>query len=237
MKDNFSTQSAQYAQFRPTYPPELFAYLATLVPTYTHAWDCGTGNGQVAVVLAKTFDRVYATDISQAQLDNATRQANITYSVQAAENTDFSDNIFDLITVAQAIHWFDFELFYAEVNRVAKPGAILAVIGYGLFSITEAIDEIVNEFYRNKIGHYWDPERRYIDEHYQPIPFPFNEIKTPYFSNAYAWSFEHLVGYLKTWSAVKHFEKANGHNPVDSLIPNLKMAWGNNDIQEMRIKG
>ncbi|MCB0637844.1 MAG: methyltransferase domain-containing protein [Lewinella sp.] len=234
MKDNFSSQSDQYARYRPTYPAAYFDYLDTLVPNKQTAWDCGTGNGQVAVQLARTFDRVFATDISQAQIDQARPADHITYSVQPAEATDFPDLFFDLIIAAQAIHWFDFDRFYAEVRRTAKEEALLCVVGYARPTITDAVDQVVTEFYTQVVGPYWDPERRYIDDHYQTIPFPFEEIEPPAFAHELSWSLEHLIGYLNTWSAVKHFIRANGYNPVDALRARLEAQWGEAPLRPVR---
>jgi ubiquinone/menaquinone biosynthesis C-methylase UbiE len=230
-KDNFSSQSDQYAKYRPGYPAAFFEYLNTILTGTQNAWDCGTGNGQVATVLAKMFDTVYATDISQSQLDNAARADNIIYSVQPAEQTDFPDHHFDLVIVAQAIHWFDFEKFYAEVKRTCKENALLIVIGYGILHVSPEIDAVIGRFYKNVIGPYWDKERRYIDEQYQTIPFPFKEIQMPRFSNTYAWTMEHLIGYLNTWSAVKHFTKQNGTNAVDDLRKEIAAVWMQDEIE------
>jgi ubiquinone/menaquinone biosynthesis C-methylase UbiE len=152
MKDNFSTRADKYAQFRPTYPEALFNLLFSLSPSKASAWDCGTGNGQIAQRLASVFHKVQATDISRQQLDNAVRLPNIHYSLQPAEKTDFPDHGFDLITVAQAIHWFDFDAFYAEVHRTLKPGGILAVIGYNLPRFNAAVDAVIADFYRGVVG-------------------------------------------------------------------------------------
>jgi ubiquinone/menaquinone biosynthesis C-methylase UbiE len=232
-KDNFSSQSDQYAKYRPTYPSDFFDYLNTICTNKQNAWDCGTGNGQVAYELAKTFNKVYATDISQSQIDNAIPVANIAYSVQAAEKTNFDNHFFDLLLVAQAIHWFDFEQFYTEVERTAKQEALICVIGYSRIKISEPIDAIITKFYTDIIGPYWDKERRYIDEHYTTIPFPFEEIQTPNFENKLQWSLEHVIGYLNTWSAVKHFIRQNNCNPVDKLQIEIEQHWKKDEIKEV----
>jgi ubiquinone/menaquinone biosynthesis C-methylase UbiE len=226
MKDNFSSKSSSYAKYRSNYPQLLYQFLKEKLDKTEKAWDCGTGNGQVAGALAKFFKEVQATDISQQQLDNAIRQPNIHYSVQAAEKTNFPDNNFDLITVAQAIHWFNFKAFYKEVERVLKPGGIIAVIGYSLFKSNPETDEVILKFYRDIVGPFWDEERSYLDKKYRSIPFPFIEIESPGFEQEYEWTFNHLLGYLKTWSAVKHYEKANGENPVDLIEEELKATFG-----------
>lgn len=225
MKDNFSSDSQAYARFRPGYPPELFEWLLKLVNDRSAAWDCGTGNGQVASVLADDFEKVYATDISRQQLDAATQRPNIIYSVQPAEKTDFNDRQFSLVTVAQAIHWFRFDAFYEEVRRVLRPDGIFAVLGYGIFRSEKRIQEITDHFYHNIVGPFWDEERHYLDENYQTIPFPFNEIEAPAFEAKYNWTPDQLMGYLGTWSAVKHYRERNNEDPLVKIADELKAAW------------
>lgn len=190
------------------------------------AWDCGTGNGQVAGELATFFEQVYATDISINQLSQAVQKPNIHYTKQPAEKTIFPGDHFDLVTVAQAVHWFDFEDFYAEVKRVLKKDAVIAVFGYSLFSSNAETNEIIEDFYRNIVNVYWPPERRYIEEQYQTIPFPFQEIAAPRFELKQKWSFERLTGYLNTWSAVKSYEKETGENPVELIGEKLYQSFG-----------
>lgn len=232
-KDNFSTQSDRYAKYRPTYPSDFFEYLNSILPNKHNAWDCGTGNGQVAYELSKTFANVFATDISQSQIDNALQADNISYSVQPAEQTNFGNMQFDLIVVAQAIHWFDFEKFYTEVKRTAKENVLICVVGYSRVEISEQIDDIITDFYTNVIGSYWDKERKYIDQNYTTIPFPFTEIPTPSFVNKMNWTLKHLIGYLNTWSAVKHFIKRNGYNPIDKLQSQIEKYWHKDDVKEV----
>lgn len=233
MKDNFSSASDQYARYRPTYPQEFFNYLNSIVPNKNNAWDCGTGNGQVALELAKTFNHVQATDISRSQVNNALPANNITYSVQPAESTSFENGLFDLIVVAQAIHWFHFERFYPEVRRTAGKEALLCVVGYSRPEVSKEIDQIITGFYTNVIGPYWDKERRYIDEDYKTIPFPFPEIRPPQFTNKLQWTLEHFIGYLNTWSAVKHFIRQNNYNPVDQLQTEIEKHWNPNQPKEI----
>lgn len=226
MKDLFSKQSDQYAKFRPTYPDALFEYLNQLPIQKNTAWDCGTGNGQIAISLASSFKEVYATDISLNQLNNAPECKNIYYSQQAAEKTNFEVNTFDLITVAQAIHWFDFDKFFQEVFRTAKPNAMIAVIGYGVLNITPEIDQIIYDFYAHRIGEYWDEERKYIDHQYQTIPFPFEERIAPKLNMCFEWTLNQFIGYLETWSAVKHYQNSNSTNPLSIIHIDLEKAWG-----------
>lgn len=229
MKDNFSTQAKDYSKYRPHYPQEMIDYVASFVKNRNMVLDIATGNGQVAGKLAGYFDAVFAIDISRKQLDNAVQKENIIYSEQPAEHTDFKNGQFDLITVAQAIHWFDFEAFYKEVYRILKTDGIFAVLGYGLFTTNAESDRIITDFYENIIGSYWDSERRYVDENYTTIPFPFEEIEVKQFSNEFTWTFEQLTGYLDTWSAVQHYIKKNNANPVDIIRDELKASWEKSD--------
>ncbi len=226
MKDNFSIQSNDYALFRPSYPQEFVNYLISLTENQENCCDCGTGNGQLAVQLAGNFKKVYATDISQKQLDNAVQLPNIEYSLQPAEQTNFPDHHFDLITVAQAAHWFDFDRFNLEVRRILKPNGIIALFGYGLVNVDGEVGEIIKSFYWNITKPYWDSERDHIVQEYKTIPFPFEEIKdAPNFDIKKEMSLEELTGYIGTWSAVQHFKKANGYHPVDKLRDDLSKIW------------
>lgn len=233
MKDYFSDQSDNYALYRPSYPDAFFALIRSLLPHTTKAWDCGTGNGQVAAKLAPFFDTVYATDISQSQLDNAIQTSNIHYSQQPAEQTDFPADFFDLIIVGQAIHWFDFERFYAEAIRTAKNGAMIGIIGYAKLMINDPLDAVINHLYSTILQGYWPAERRYIDEQYTTIPFPFPLVDTPEFSHKLHWTFEQLWGYLQTWSAVKQYQKLHQQNPVSLIEADLRAAWGTIEQREV----
>lgn len=233
--DRFSTQATQYRKYRPVYPDELYSEILRHVAQADTCWDCGTGNGQVAAVLAKHFRQVEATDISQKQIDQATRLENINYSKQRAEQTDFDDNQFDLITVAQAIHWFDFERFNAEVKRVGKPDGLMAMWGYGLISVTPELDRVIHHFEKEIVGPFWDVERRHIDSHYETIPFDFESVSTNRtFQIEAEWNFAHLQGYFESWSCVQNYIRENEENPVPSLMQKLKTLWPRDDGQKVR---
>lgn len=234
-KDNFSTQASTYQKFRPIYPSSLYHEIFHHVPDTKTAWDCGTGNGQVALVLADHFAKVAATDISEKQLKNAPAKSNIEYQCCRAEQTNFPNHYFDLITVAQAIHWFDFNPFFEEVKRVAQPGGLLAVWGYGLLRINPNINERIDHFYKNIIGEYWDAERKLVDESYSTIPFPFPEIKTSHsFYIETEWNRSQLEGYLNTWSSVQKYIAKNNSNPVDSFMSEIISVWPEDEIKQVR---
>ncbi|MFP9098294.1 class I SAM-dependent methyltransferase [Flavobacterium sp. RHBU_24] len=230
-KDNFSGHAADYANYRPYYPAEMIQYIASFVKDKSKALDVATGNGQVAVAMASFFKEVYATDISVNQLQNAKTAPNIYYSVGRAEVTGFATGTFDLVTVAQAIHWFDFGAFYTEVRRILKPDGVFAVLGYGLLYTNWEADKIIHSLYKEVLGDYWDAERHYIDENYETIPFPLKEIEVKKFMNSFTWTFEQLIGYLNTWSAVHHYIKEKGQNPIDIIKDELYSVWQASDKQ------
>jgi SAM-dependent methyltransferase len=221
VKDHFSQNASQYATFRPRYPKELYDFIFRHVRSFDHAWDAGTGNGQAAQVLAARFSKVLATDISAKQLEQAARKENIVYEV-AGEMTQQSDQSVDLVTVAQAIHWFDRPTFYAEVKRVLKPGGVVAVWAYGLLKISPEIDPLISDFYTRVVGLYWDPERKLIDDELKSMEFPFKEVTAPPFTMRFGWTLGQLEGYLNTWSATQKFVRENSENPVDKLIKRVE---------------
>lgn len=236
MKDNFSRQSDAYARFRPVYPPELYQFLFNQVEAFDRAWDCGTGNGQVAAELAGRFREVIATDISPQQLDKAVRKDNIHYRLQAAETADFPATYFDLITVGQAVHWFDHPRYYRKVQSVLRPGGTLAEFGYPLFRSEPGVNRIMDHFYQEIIGPYWDEERRHIDDAYARIPFPLEPVEVPALPMEYFWTFPQLLGYLSSWSSVQHYKNKNGSDPVDLIREELEREWGKERIRPVRFR-
>lgn len=231
MKDLFSSNSLHYKQARPNYSIQIVKEILKHVPERNFAWDCGAGSGQFTQLLAPYFNHVMATDISEAQLQQAPYFENVSYQVQAAEQTSIAANSIDLITVAQAIHWFDFDAFYKEVKRVLKPQGVFAAIGYGLIEVQDAaINSLVQQLYFETLNGYWDAERRYIDELYQTIPFPFNEQAVPELRLQYQWSPQQLLSYLKTWSALKHYLDKNDHEPLQRISEVLQTAPDNLDV-------
>jgi SAM-dependent methyltransferase len=225
-QDHFSTQAQAYARFRPTYPDALFAWLASLVSVRDLAWDCGTGNGQAAVALAAHFARVIASDPSREQIVHAALHARVSYCVASAEAPPAAAHGADLVTVAQALHWFDFERFFPALVRVLKPGGLFAAWGYGLMRITPAVDAVVQHYYTDIVGPYWPPDRRHIESGYRSIPFPLTELAAPEFEMTAAWKLEDLYGYLDTWSATRRYLNTRGEHPLLSLRPALAQAWG-----------
>lgn len=224
-KDYFSGHSKLYATFRPTYPDALYEFIFNHVKQFDVAWDCATGNGQVAQVLAKHFKQVFASDISSEQLKHAHQANNIVYRAEPAEHTSFTGNQFNLITVAQAIHWFDRANFFQEVARIAKPDAILAVWGYANCMVNPEIDKFFFHFYQNTVGPYWDKARVLIEEHYRTIVFPFEEIPAPPFQINVQWNLDQFAGYITTWSATQKYIQATGVDPVPEFIGQVKPYW------------
>ena len=231
-KDNFSTQSSLYAEHRPKYPDTIFRYLLGECREHKLAWDVGTGNGQAAQKVALHFDRVYATDASSAQIVNAVPQSNINYSVANEQAPALKRHSVDLITVAQALHWFDLDVFYAEAERVLKRYGVVACWSYKLFRINPEVDHEIDRLYTDILGSFWDPEKRLVDTGYRTLSFPFRELRCPRFELKASWDFENMLGFLGSWSAVAHYKKRNRGDPIAENAECLKTAWG--DPQEMK---
>ena len=230
-KDYFSGQAKVYAAFRPAYPEELYIFLFSHLRDKRTAWDCATGNGQVAQRLARDFDHVFATDISAQQLKHAQPGSNIIYSIAAAEKTDFDNEQFDLITVAQALHWFDLSRFYDEVKRTGKKGSLLAVWGYSLLTVDTTVDPLFHDFYYNKIGPYWDPARKLVESHYADISFPFDAIQSPHFFIKVNWTVDDFCGYVSSWSATQKYIREHDVDPVKDLRDSVGRVWKRGEIK------
>ncbi len=224
-KDHFSAHAAAYADARPHYPDELFAWLATLTASHDSAWDCGTGNGQAALDLASHYRQVIATDPSKQQIESAFPHPRVHYRVAPAESPGLEAHSVDLVSVAQALHWFDRPKFYQQVKKALKPGGAVAVWCYGLCHIEPAIDECVRVFYAGETGPYWPPERGLIDEGYRSIEFPFAEVAPPALRMQQRWTLDQFLAYLRTWSAVQKYLKALGRDPVQALAAELRHLW------------
>lgn len=225
-QDHFSAVARSYADFRPRYPPELFDYLAQLAPARSLAWDCAAGTGQATSDLAARFERVIATDASAEQIAASPPISNVEYHAARAEQSGLPGECADLVTVAQALHWFDLNKFYAEARRVLRPAGILAVWAYGINEVEgAATNEIVQDFYGNIVGPYWPPERRIVEEGYETLPFPFAEVRPPGFRMQARWTLQQLLGYFSTWSATNRFIKTRGENPLPALRDRLAKSW------------
>jgi len=225
-KDHFSQTAAAYATQRPTYPPELAAYLAGLAPGRHLAWDAGCGSGQMSRLLAAHFARVIGTDASAEQLAHAARHPRITYVQARAEQSALATGSAELGITAQAAHWFDLPAYFAEVRRVVRPGGLCAVTGYGNMKVEPAIDAVVSEFYHQVLGPYWPPERQMVEDAYRSLDFPFREIQPPAFAMEARWTLDQVLGYVGTWSAVWRIGKERGPAPFEEFRQELAAAWG-----------
>jgi SAM-dependent methyltransferase len=232
--DEFSKQSAVYAQFRPTYPEALYQFLSGIAPGHDAAWDAGTGNGQCAVALARYFARVHATDASAEQIRHATPLPNIRYAAKPAEKSGLANQSIDLITAAQAAHWFDFARFVPEVHRILKPRGVIAVWGYSFHTSPDgALNAIMREFGEVTLRDYWPPQNRLLWNGYADLPFSFESIPHPHFGLTVEWNFEELCGYYTSWSATQKFIAANHYHPLRDILERLRAAWGPGERKQL----
>lgn len=225
--DFFSGHAHHYAQYRPHYPVELVQFLAAQSPGRTLAWDVATGNGQAAVQLAAFFDTVYASDLSEQQLQHALQRENITYRHELAEHCSLPGRCVDLVTVATGIHWFQLDAFFEQVQRVLKPGGICAAWGYAHSHISPAIDRIMVDFAYTILLDYWPaPTRLNWEDQYRSLRMPYPELDWPPFEATAEYTLGDLLNYLFSWSAVQEFIKKHGNNPIEQIEDELGEAWG-----------
>lgn len=225
-KDHFSGHAGDYARYRPRYPDAFFDVLAANCPGHRLAWDVGCGNGQLSAGLARHFDQVHATDASAEQVAAASAIDGVSFAVEPAERCSLPDHAADLVTVGQALHWFDHPAFFAEAGRVLRPGGLFVAVSYALCQITPAVDAVVETLYRDLLGPYWPPERALVESGYASINHPFESVTLPPLDMQLHWSLANLVHYLDTWSAAQRYEKKTGENAVKKILPNLQAAWG-----------
>lgn len=233
-KDHFSERASGYAAHRPHYSKELAEWLAGIAPSNSLAWDAGCGSGQLSTLLGDQFEKVIATDASSAQIQQAEAHPHVEYRVEPAEQSSLVERSADLITVAQAVHWMKLDAFYMEARRVARPGAALALVAYHIAVIEPQVDAVIDRFYSGDLDGYWPPERKHIETEYRDLPFPFEKIPgPPRMFLRVDWDVEQMLGYIRTWSAVRALEKARGPDLTETFAKRLRDAWGS-DIREVR---
>lgn len=228
----FNDKSDVYRAARPTYPEELLKFVAELAKSRDAAWDVATGNGQAAIGLAKHFAVVHATDVSENQIAHAIPHEKVVYAVKDAENPTFADASLDLVTVAQALHWFDYPKFWPSLKRVLKPGGAFAAWGYDWFKVSPEIDQLIEQHVLSKISTFWAPQNRILWEGYRAVEFPFERISTPQFELRMEWSLEHLFAYLHSWSATRRCMEREGDQFFLAAFNATQAAWG--DPQQKR---
>lgn len=223
--DHFSGHARTYATARPRYGGDTAAWLASLTAPTATVWDVGTGSGQLATLIAPHVAHVIATDASAEQLAQATRHPRVEYRNEPAETTTIADGSIGLVTVAQAVHWFALDRFYAEVRRVCAPGAAIVLLGYELMHVDADVDAAIWWFYKTVVGPYWPAERAHLETGYRELPFPFPAIDHPPLVMAHDWTRDEVCGYVATWSAVQRAIKATGQDPMPKLVERLTPLW------------
>jgi len=233
-RDHFSGHAEDYGRYRPVYPEALFGWLAALVPQGSRVWDCATGNGQAAVALARHFPEVLATDASAEQVAAAREHPRVRYEVRSASASGLADDAVGLVTVAQALHWFDLEPFQREVARVLAPGGVVAAWCYELFEVCPGFDRPMLELYRDVLGPDWPPERRHIETGYRDLAWPWPKLEPPALHMESDWTLEQTLGYLRTWSAARRWQAREGRDPVALMEAALRAGWG--DAASRRVR-
>ncbi len=222
----FGHSAGSYASFRPDYPPELFDWLAERAPAHNRALDIGCGNGQASRPLTSRFRQVLACDSSSRQLQEATATDRLHLFVADARALPLASSCFDLITVAQALHWFAGPQFFSEIRRLLSPGGFFCAWCYSLMQVTPAVDARVRQLHGDLLHGYWPEGRASVDNGYRDIEVDFPQVQVPGFAIERRWSFAHLLGYLGTWSAVQRWREERGADPLALIRHRLEQAWG-----------
>ncbi|HEX7819733.1 MAG TPA: class I SAM-dependent methyltransferase [Sphingobium sp.] len=222
----FASGGEDYARYRPTYPDALPAFLAGVAPDRGCAVDVGCGNGQFTVQLAAHFDMVIGLDPSADQIAHAAADGRARYICAPAEATGLADGCASLVTAAQAAHWFDLPRFYAEVRRIAAPGALVALVSYGVPVFDADVMARFRHFYWDEIGCYWPPERRLVESGYAGIDFPFAELNWPAMMIRKDWDLAAFIGYVSTWSALRRVEEAGQGHLITRFGEDMARLWG-----------
>ncbi|HMB72373.1 MAG TPA: class I SAM-dependent methyltransferase [Gammaproteobacteria bacterium] len=235
-RTSFGLDAHAYREFRPVYPDALYAYLAEICTHRNAALDCATGNGQAALGLARHFARVVAVDTDAAQIATATAHERIEYVVAPAEELSTALGRFDLVTVAQGAHWFDLPKFYARLQPLLAPGAVVAIWGYSFPRIDTAVDAVLAEHLVGAVDAFWAQGNRVIMDHYRTIAFPFEEIEPPDFAIRIRWDRHAFFGFVRTWSAHKRLLAAGKPDPLRRVAALLDAAgiWPERDVRDLQ---
>ena len=232
--DLFANVAAEYAAHRPSYPRALIVWLAEQAPARRLAWDAGTGSGQAAVPLAEEFAHVVATDASERQIAHARTHPRVEYRHGRESESGLSEASCDMVTAAQAAHWFDLPAFYREADRVLRPGGVLAIWGYALIQISAEIDPIVTWFEHKRLGRHWPPGRELATGQYRTLAFPYARIEAPAFVMERHWTREQFTSHLRTWSAVERCQAAEGTDPIPEVEARLAACWIGDEVRLVR---
>jgi SAM-dependent methyltransferase len=225
-KNWFDQGGKAYARFRPEYPAELARFLAGITPVHDLAVDVGCGTGQLTIQLARYFDEVIGVDPSADQIAHAVVHERTRYLHAQAERIPIPESSVNLITVAQAVHWFDLPAFYSEVRRIAADRSVIALVSYGVLRIEGLLQDRFSLFYDDEIGPFWPPERKLVDNGYRDLHFPFDELAAPEMAMKRDWSLNEFLGYLSTWSAVQAAKEAGREDILTNFAHDLSQLWG-----------
>ncbi len=223
----FSDKAKLYESSRPVYPQEIYAYLASLCSATGLAWDSACGNGQAAIGLVKEFERVYATDISNEQIENAKLHPKISYEVSPSEKVKLENESCDLVCVTQALHWFNYDLFWPEVQRVLKPEGVFSAFGYNWPSVNTEIDAAIERLVYQTIAPFWAPQNKLLWNHYRDLTIPFEKIESPSFAMRVNWNLDEYFNFLHTFSATRRCMEAMGNKFFQTAYEAVDVLWGN----------
>lgn len=247
IEKSFTQVADVYQQFRPGYPGALYETLAQLVPPVPESCvlDVGCGTGNVTRELSKIYNSVYGVDPSEGMLEQARRVPvesinPISWTEGFSESLPFEAHFFDLITVAQAFHWFDADRFLKESKRVLKPGGLIAIFAEGPapgMVYRSNIHKIIRNFKAgdgNTSGRSNNRPRQRPDELLQSHGF--SKVQKIVIEYDLAWEIDRFVGFMNSMSMMADFgadERAELNDMFELKLREL--TGGENTFQEENI--
>lgn len=232
----FDEGAENYSQSRPTYPSELFKWIADHAPALNNVWDVACGNGQASIGLAKHFLRVDATDLSPAQISRARVHRRISYQVAAAEKTPLVDRSLDAIVVGTAIHWLNVPKFNQEALRTLRPNGLMVWMGYApLQGAPIELQAWLNELYYQRLRDLWPPQRHHVDTQYRELPFPGpSEIMPQDLKISLEWGSNDLTAFIRSWSALRRAHQL-GVDLLPQLDQEIQAIWPGESILKLNL--
>ncbi|XP_010036343.2 putative methyltransferase DDB_G0268948 [Eucalyptus grandis] len=250
MAELFVKQAQQYVAARPSYPPQLFRFIASKTPARDLAWDAGTGSGQAAQSLAEIYGNVVATDTSPKQLEFAPRLPNVRYeltspvmSMAELDRKVSAASSVDLVTVAQALHWFDLPTFYRQVKHVLKkPHGVIAAWCYTIPEVDGPVNSVFRRFYSVDSNPYWDPARKLVDSEYRGIDFPFEPVEGMEDTGPVRFVTERTMGvedfltYIRSWSGYQTAKEKGVELLSGDTVERFRRAWADDGEDKKVVK-
>lgn len=228
----FSTRVEAYVKYRPGYPAAMLDFLADELAMGHEAQvaDIGAGTGILTTLLAPRVARVWAVEPNDEMRGAARRlladMGNIGWSHGSAEATGLPTGSVDLITVAQAFHWFDRAAFRQECQRLLRPGGRVALIWNDRLTNTDFL-KAYEEGLHAYSGDYEEVNHRNLDEHDFNAFFE-GEYRLDRFENRQLFDLDGVLGRLNSSS----YAPAVGTPAHEQMTALIRREFGRHAVND-----